>query len=49
MWVTGCRVAMPSWFDLYSFDIPNRPEDETGLFAALVALAKVPRSPFLLA
>jgi len=26
---------MPSWFDLYSFDIPNRPEDETGLFAAV--------------
>src|SRR5882762_6387700 len=22
-------------FDLYSFDIPNRPEDETGLFAAV--------------
>jgi len=35
MWVTGCKTALPSWFDLYSFDIPNRPEDETGLFAAV--------------
>ncbi|KIM76037.1 hypothetical protein PILCRDRAFT_798152 [Piloderma croceum F 1598] len=34
-WVTGCKIAMPSWFDLYSFDIPNRPEDETGLFNAV--------------
>jgi len=35
MWVTGCKVRMPSWFDLYSFDIPNRPEDEPGLLAAV--------------
>jgi len=26
---------LPSWFDLLSFDIPNRPEDEDGLFAAV--------------
>jgi len=35
MCVTRCKVRMPSWFDLYSFDIPNRPEDEPGLLAAV--------------
>jgi len=34
-YVTGCKIAIPSWFDLYSFDIPNRPEDEAGLFGAV--------------
>jgi len=36
MAVTGLnREIMPSWFDYYSFDIPNRAEDEKGLYSAV--------------
>lgn len=34
--VTGNRgTIMNSWFDCYSFDIPNRTEDEAGLYKAV--------------
>ncbi|KAF9458712.1 acyl-protein thioesterase 1 [Collybia nuda] len=37
--VTGNRGAiMPSWFDCYSFDIPNRSEDEEGLYKAVALI-----------
>jgi len=36
MSVTGnSGKVMPSWFDCYSFDIPNRAEDEEGLYRAV--------------
>lgn len=36
MAVTGNKgKVMPSWFDCYSFDIPNRPEDEEGLYKSV--------------
>jgi len=36
MAVTGLGgETMPSWFDYYSFDVPNRTEDERGLYRAV--------------
>ncbi|TFK36143.1 Phospholipase/Carboxylesterase-domain-containing protein [Crucibulum laeve] len=34
MFVTGIERVMPSWFDCCSFNIPNRHEDEKGLYRA---------------
>lgn len=39
--ITIILVIFYHRFDLFSFDIPNRPEDETGLFAAVRQINKL--------